>query len=148
MDFIPVLWLSGGRKINMEHYLHTSIKQYRVIIDHARHLDVLLQDADPAALQAYTERLQQLQDQAGANDERVFELYAADSEYWKQHPLFIERNELLEQIVELNHLLLPKIRGIMAVIASELAHIKSGRSAVAGYHRPVTNLPVAARGVG
>ncbi len=132
----------------MEETLKQSIKQYRVIIAHARHLESLLQKADPAALQAYTEQLQRLQDDAGVNDERVFELYAADSEYWKQHPLFIERNELLEQIVELNHLLLPRIRGIMAVIASELAQIKSGRTAVTGYHRPVTKLPVAARGVG
>jgi Zn-dependent oligopeptidase len=133
---------------DMEQCLHTSIEQYRVIIAHARRLDTLLQDADSAALQTYTEQLQRLQDVAGVNDERVFELYAADSEYWKQHPLFIERNELLEQIVELNHLLLPRIRGIMAVIASELAQIKSGRVAVTGYHRPVTHLPVAARGVG
>ncbi len=135
-------------KIKMEQCLHTSIKQYRVIIAHARHLESLLQKADPAALQAYTERLQQLQDEASENDEQVFELYSKDSEYWKQHPLFVERNELLEQIVELNHLLLPRIRGIMAVVASELAQIKSGRTAVSGYHRPVTHLPVAARGVG
>ncbi len=132
----------------MEETLKQSIEQYRVIIAHARRLESLLQDVDSAALQTYTEQLQRLQDDAGVNDERVFELYAADSEYWKQHPLFIERNELLEQIVELNHLLLPRIRGIMAVIASELAQIKSGRTAVAGYHRPVTHLPVAVRGVG
>ncbi len=132
----------------MEVILKQSIEQYRVIMSHARHLESLLKKADPAALQHYTERLQQLQDEASENDERVFELYAGDSEYWKQHPLFIERNELLEQIVELNHLLLPRIRGIMAVVASELAQIKSGRTIVAGYHRPVTNLPAAARGVG
>ena len=132
----------------MEQCLRTSIEQYQVIIAHARHLESLLQKADPEALQHYTERLQQLQDEAGINDERVFEYYSADSEYWKQHPLFIERKELLEQIVELNQLLLPKIRGIMAVVASELAQIKSGRTAVAGYHRPVSKLPVAARGVG
>lgn len=132
----------------MEQCLRTSIEQYRVIIAHAHHLERLLKDADPVALQTYTERLQQLQDDASVNDERVFELYSEDSEYWKQHPLFIERKELLEQIVELNHLLLPRIRGIMAVIASELAQIKSGRTAVAGYHRPVTKLPVAVRGVG
>lgn len=132
----------------MEQCLRTSIEQYRVIIAHARRLESLLKDADPVALQTYTEELQRLQDAAGVNDERVFELYAADSEYWKQHPLFMERNRLLEQIVELNHLLLPRIRGIMAVIASELAQIKSGRAAVAGYHPPVTNFPAAARGVG
>jgi hypothetical protein len=132
----------------MEQCLNTSIEQYRDIIAHARHLEALLTDADPVALQFYTERLQQLQDDAGVNDERLFELYATDSEYWKEHPLFIERNELLEQIVELNHLLLPRIRGIMAVIANELSQIKSGRAAVAGYHRPVTSLPAAARGVG
>ncbi len=132
----------------MEQCLKKSIEQYRGIIDHARRLEELLQEADPAALQAYTEKLQQLQDDAGLNDELVFDLYSSDADYWKQHPLFIERTQLLEQIVELNHLLLPRIRGIMAVVASELAQIKSGRTAVAGYHRPATSMPVAARGVG
>ena len=132
----------------MEQCLKKSIEQYRGIIDHARRLEALLQDADPLALQAYTEKLQQLQDDATVHDELVFELYSSDTDYWKQHPLFIERAGLLEQIVELNHLLLPRIRGIMAVVASELAQIKSGRTAVAGYHRPATSTPVAARGVG
>lgn len=132
----------------MEQCLKKSIEQYRGIIAHAQRLDGLLQDADPTALQDYTEKLQQLQDEAGLNDERVFDLYSHDAEYWKQHPLFIERTRLLEQIVELNHLLLPRIRGIMAVVASELAQIKSGRSAVAGYHRPSAGVPAPARGVG
>lgn len=132
----------------MEETLKKSIEQYRGIIDHARHLEGLLQDADPAELQGYTETLQQLQDEASVNDELVFDLYSSDADYWKQHPLFIERAQLLEQIVELNHLLLPRIRGIMAVVASELAQIKSGRTAVAGYHRPATGTPLAARGVG
>lgn len=132
----------------MEQCLRTSIEQYRVIIDHAQRLDALLQEADPATLNSYTERLQQLQDEASLNDERVFDLYSSNTDYWKQHPLFVERAEMLDQIVELNRLLLPRIRGIMAVVASELAQIKSGRTAVAGYYRPVTNVPVAARGVG
>lgn len=132
----------------MEEILETSVKQYQQIIDYIQKLNLLLKNAEPAELQAYAERLQQLQEVASANDEHVIALYADDSEYWKQHPLFVERNRLLEQIVELNRSLLPRIRSIMAVVASELVQIRGGRQAVAGYHRPLHSGRQAAREVG
>ena len=122
----------------MEACLHKSIAQYRQIIDHACQLEALLVEVDPGALQAYTHRLQGLQAEASLNDLHVFELYSGDTTFWGRHPLFLERARLLEKIVEMNRLLLPKIHGIMAVTANELAQIKSGRQAVSGYCRPLT----------
>jgi len=132
----------------METCLRKSIEQYRQIIAHAGQLDHLLQKSDPDELQSYTVKLQELQDEAGLNDRVFLEVFPRNSTYWQEHPLFIERTRLLEKIVELNYLLLPRIRGMMAVTANELTQIKSGRVAVAGYHQAPAQRKQFARGVG
>ncbi len=132
----------------MESCIKKSIEQYSRIIDHAGQLDRLLQKSDPEELRAYTVRLQELQEEAGLHDRIFQELFSRNSDQWQDHPLFRERTRLLERIVELNHLLLPKIRGMMAVTAHELTQIKSGRVAVAGYHQPATGWNKSCRGVG
>ena len=132
----------------METCLKKSIEQYRQIIDHAGQLDNLLLKSDPDELQNYTARLQELQDEAGLNDRVFLEVFPHNSTYWQDHPLFLERTRLLEKIVELNHLLLPRIRGMMAVTAHELTQIKGGRVAVAGYHQAPARQHQYVRGVG
>ncbi len=132
----------------METCLRKSIEQYRQIIAHAGQLDHLLQKSDPDELQSYTVKLQELQDEAGLNDRVFLEVFPRNSTYWQEHPLFIERTRLLEKIVELNYLLLPRIRGMMAVTANELTQIKSGRVAVAGYHQAPAPRKQFARGIG
>jgi Zn-dependent protease with chaperone function len=132
----------------METCLRKSIKQYRQILDHAEQLDRLLVKSDPDELRSYTVRLQELQDEAGLNDRIFLEVFPHNSEAWKDHPLFLERTQLLEQIVELNHLLLPRIRGMMAVTAHELSQIKGGRVAVAGYRSAPAQSNQYVRGVG
>ncbi len=132
----------------METCLRKSIKQYRQILDHARQLEQLLVKSDPDELREYTLRLQELQDEAGMNDRIFLEVFPLNSTAWKDHPLFLERTRLLEQIVEMNHLLLPRIRGMMAVTAHELSQIKGGRVAVAGYHPSAAQSHQYVRGVG
>ncbi len=132
----------------METCLKKSIEQYQQIIDHADQLEHLLLKADPEKLQNYTAKLQELQDEAGLNDRIFLEVFPRNSTYWQNHPLFIERTRLLEKIVELNHLLLPRIRGMMAVTAHELSQIKGGRVAVAGYHQSPAQPKHFSRGVG
>lgn len=122
----------------MDICLKKSIKQYQRIIAHAGQLDLLLLKSDPDELQNYTVRLQELQGEAELNDQIFLELFPNNSARLKNHPLFLERTRLLKEIVELNHLLLPKISGIMAVTADELSQVKSGRAAVPGYHQPPT----------
>ena len=132
----------------METCLRKSIEQYKQIIEHAGQLDQLLLKSDPEKLQSYTERLQHLQDEAGLNDRIFLEIFPHTSTYWQDHPLFLERTRLLEKIVELNHLLLPRIRAMMAVTANELSQLKSGRVAVAGYHHAPAKRKQFARGIG
>ncbi|MBN1958828.1 MAG: hypothetical protein JXQ81_06145 [Desulfuromonadales bacterium] len=132
----------------METCIRKSIEQYSRIIDHAGQLDQILQKSDPDELKTYTQKLQELQEEAGLHDRIFHELFSRHSADWQDHPLFQERTRLLKQIVELNHLLLPRIRGMMAVTAHELTQIKGGRVAVAGYHRPVVKRTHAIRGIG
>ena len=120
----------------MESCLLRSIEQYRRIVAHAEQLEALLDRGDPERLRRYTARLQELQDEAAVHDRVFHELLSHSSETWQNHPLFQERTRLLKQIVEMNHLLLPRIRGMMAVTAHELSQIKGGKVAVAGYHQP------------
>ena len=133
----------------MEDCLKKSVEQYRRIIEHAEQLEALLKKAEPEVLRQYTARLRELQDEANLHDRVFFEIFSKNSENWKDHPLFIERTQLLEKIVKLNQLLLPRIRGMMAVTAHELSQIKGGRVAVAGYHQPSSkNKKKVVRGIG
>jgi len=120
----------------METCLEKSVEQYRKIVAHAEQLDKLLKKADPEMLRQYTQQLRDLQEEACVYDKDVINLPAERAAAVKNLPLYQERTQLIERIVKLNHLLLPRIRGMMAVAAHEIAQIKGGRVAMAGYHQP------------
>jgi hypothetical protein len=132
----------------MSERLHKSIEQYRQIVEHAGQLDQLLAKGDPVQLQEYTVRLNELQAKADLHDREMLGEIALDSTRWQAHPLFQQRMQLLEQIVEMNDLLLPRIRGMMSVTAAELAQLKEGRAAVSGYHPDAGRPKKSIRGVG
>lgn len=133
----------------MEDCLRQSVEQYRRIVEHAEQLDVLLRKGDPDQLRHYTQDLKGLQDEAGICDQEFFKIFSQNSDTLKSHPLFAEREQLLAKIVKLNQLILPRIRGMMAVTAHELSQLKDGRTAVAGYHQPQSKQKQkAVRGVG
>lgn len=129
-------------------HLKRSIQQYRTIIDHAKQLDQLLSKGDPELLQRYTTRLNELQSEAGLLDRELLEEMALESSRWRAHPLFQQRTQLLEQIVEMNDLQLPRIRGMMSVTAAELGQLKEGRAAISGYHPDAGRPKKSIRGVG
>ncbi len=132
----------------MNERLQKSIGQYRQIIEHAQQLEELLQKGEPEQLRSYTAKLHSLQEEAGLNDRQLLADIARDSARWQDHPLIQERQQLLRQIVEMNHLLLPRIHGMMSVAAAELAQIKDGRVAVSGYHSTPVRPPLSTRGIG
>ncbi|HEY5674082.1 MAG TPA: hypothetical protein VIR78_10275 [Malonomonas sp.] len=131
-----------------ESRLHKSIEQYREIFAHARQLDALLSRGESELLVNYTKRLNELQQEAALNDQPMLEEIARDSTFWQTSPLLLERTQLLKQIVEMNDLLLPRVRGMMAVAAAEMAQLKDGRVAISGYQQRPTHNRNSARGVG
>jgi len=132
----------------MDALLQKSIEQYRRIIDHAQQLDQLLSTGNAQLLRDYTAKLQALQEEAGLNDRQLLDELGSTDKRWQSHPLFAERMQLLKQIVEMNNLLLPRIHGMMSVTAAELAQIKGGRVAVAGYYPAAFRPRGSVRGVG
>ena len=132
----------------MEACLQESIAQYQVILDHVKQLEGLLRNSKPEEIEAYTVRLNELQHEAGLNDHDLLAEIARDAAAWKAHPLFQQRMQLLEQIMEMNNLLLPRIHGMMAVTGAELAQLKDGRTAISGYHPNASRPKKSIRGVG
>jgi len=128
--------------------LQKSIAQYREVLEHTQELEALLATGDPELLQRYTARLNELQQEAGLHDQQLLAEIARDRAHWQAHPLFQQRVQLLEQIVEMNNLLLPRIHGMMAVTGSELAQLKEGRTALSGYHPNAGRPKKSIRGVG
>lgn len=134
--------------MTIESRLRKSIEQYRRVVEHAEQLEGLLSGGEPEELKSYTARLNELQAEAGLHDQQLLAEMARDIDAWKASPLFTERMQLLKQIMEMNDLLLPRVRGMMSVTAAELAQLKGGRAAVAGY-RPVAKPPRGSlRGIG
>ena len=132
----------------MTDLLETSNAKYRAVLEHAKLLEDLLLKGNQKELVAYTERLNELQGEAGLHDQELLNNIARDSARWQAHPLFRERMQLMEQITEMNDLLLPRIRGMMSVTASELAQLRDGKVAVSGYHPDAGRPKKSIRGVG
>lgn len=129
-------------------YLQKSMQQYREIIEHADQLDSLLSKGNPEKLLEYTADLKALQHEAEMYDHELLQEMGQETTAWQAHPLFMERMQLLEQIVEMNNLLLPRARGMMSVTAAELTQLKEGRTAVSGYHQRPVRLKKSVRGIG
>jgi len=115
--------------------LKTSMQQYRAILEHARQLEnILTRGADDVGqLTAYSERLQQLQQTAGLFDHDLLVSMSRNIAPWRVHPLFDERLQLQQQIVELNEMLLPRVYARKAMLGAELEQLKKGSQAVSGY---------------
>ncbi len=128
--------------------LQKSIAKYRAVLEHADLLEGVLLKGDPKLLLSYTVRLNALQQEAGLGDHELLAQFARDSSGLKAHPLFQQRMQLVERIVEMNHLLLPRARGMMAVTAAELTQLKGARVAVSGYSQGATRNKISVREVG
>lgn len=132
----------------MESSLRRSVEQYSRIIAHAGRLEALLLHSDTDELKKYIVRMEELQEEARQHDETLNGQLAEDSHRWRDHPLYQKRISLLEKLVELNRLLLPRIHGMMAVTAHELSQIKGGRKALGGYRQSSQPTGSRARGRG
>ena len=110
----------------------------------AQGLETLLA-GDPGQLQAYLGRFDAAQAQLQQTDSQLQGLLPAEL---RESPLLHERLALLQQLVELNARLLPKIHGIKALTAAELEQLKGGRVAVSGYGGSSKKHHGASRGMG
>lgn len=116
-----------------EKLLALSLEQYCELLQHAENLSNMLDNCDYSQVAEYTGRLEQLQAAARQQDELLLPLLKADLQIWEEHTLYQQRLHSIRSILEINELLVPKIRGTMAVTSAELGKLRGGRTALAGY---------------
>jgi hypothetical protein len=119
-----------------EKHLALSVEQYRELQQHADKLLDILDNCDYSRVHEHAARLQELQTAACQQDEVLLPLLKQDLPTWEEHPLYQKRMRFISSILKSNELLLPKIRGMMAVTSVDLEQLQSGRTAIAGYALP------------
>ncbi len=122
-----------------ENLLAISVEQYRGLLQHAEKLLQTLENCDYSQIPEHADRLQQLQTAASNQDQLLLPLFKDNPSAWEQHTLYRKRLQFIRSILELNKLLMPKIRGTMAVTSAELHKLRGGRTALAGYATLSTN---------
>ncbi|MBW2185941.1 MAG: hypothetical protein JRG71_05915 [Deltaproteobacteria bacterium] len=116
----------------LESSLKCSIEQYQGILAHLQLLSNSLTASDND-FQQHVNDLASKQAQAREHDEILVGLLRGSAPLVKDHPLYQKRKDLIKEVLELNHLLLPKINGMMALVSHELADLKNGRIVLGGY---------------
>lgn len=116
----------------LEAGLRSSLVQYQGIADLLRSLSNLSNVSDDA-MKSLAYDLGAKQEQAQQHDAELIELLREVAPSISAHPLYLQRRALIEEVLKLNHLLLPKINGMMALVSHELTGLKNGRTVLGGY---------------
>lgn len=124
--------------LHLEESLQLSIEQYQAILDHMKRLARAL-SSSPSDLKDDVLKLGDLQQQARDHDAKLLNALRQAGHTTTGHPLFKQRLDLIGEVLKLNHLLLPKINGMMALISHELTGLKKGRSVLGGYKQATHN---------
>jgi len=119
--------------MELEHLLQESIGRYRALLHLQGEVNEALKKARPDEIEALAGQMESLHRQAGEIDRSLLPLLRREGEAAASHPLFRERQELLQECARQLSLLLPKAEAGKAVGAAELVQIKEGRAAMAGY---------------
>ncbi|MEA3465266.1 MAG: hypothetical protein U9R29_04575 [Thermodesulfobacteriota bacterium] len=122
----------------LENSLLCSIEHYQAILLQLQMISNSLTVSD-ANLEELIHDFNAQQAAAQQHDANLLELLRCSDVVVAKHPLYVQRSELIAQVLDLNHLLLPKIDGIMALISSELAGLKSGRALLGRYKQSTHN---------
>jgi hypothetical protein len=114
--------------------LRTSIARYSEILKIMRRIALAVERSDPS-LERQVKLLHDLQGQARKDDLGLLDELQEGPPSLLSHPLVAERTELLRQVLELNAVLVPKIKGAMTILAHEIGTFKDGRVMMTGYRQ-------------
>ncbi len=123
----------SGLNAQTEKLLSISVEQYRELLQHAEKLLQTLDNCNYSKIPAHADKLQRLQNAASQQDKTLLPLFRDNPPAWEEHVLYRKRQQFIKSILKLNKLLMPKIRGTMAVTSAELNKLRGGRIALAGY---------------
>lgn len=117
---------------SLEKSLLLSIDQYQAVLQSLQQISDALTSND-SVIEALIQTMSSKQAEAQQHDELLLVLLGEAGSTVSSHPLYIKRMALIREVLELNHLLLPKINGMMALISHELSGLKNGRVVLGGY---------------
>ncbi len=117
--------------LSLERSLLVSIELYQVVLSQMEKIATAL--AATAPLTALVQQLHGQQLAAQQHDEGLLALLHQAEHSVAHHLLYVQRADLIGQVLQLNRLLLPNIDGMMAVLAHELDQVRNGRVVLGGY---------------
>jgi|GEM_PF-5095360 hypothetical protein len=121
----------------VEQYLALSVKHYDALLCHAQKLQRMIAQSDYDNITTITNHiaeLKQMQDEARQNDEFLLADIKNNPQHaWTENPQFLQRQKLLQAVIDLNDQMVPKLKAVMAVAKAELNQLGERRNAFAGY---------------
>ena len=125
--------------VTTEQQLALSVQQYRDILHHAENLMVNTSTSNYGALESYAKQLNDLQATARENDRKLLPSLISEPLKWQDNAFFLERQELIQEVIEINKKMMPSLQAAVAVAANDMNRLHAGRTAVAGYTAGMTN---------
>lgn len=116
----------------LQELLQRSVEHYRSLDALMQQLELALSVEDPDLLADLEQQVELVQEQARATDALIAPLLP-EAPVADLAALISERKALLEGLQVQNGLISEKIRGILPVIADELAQLRVGQTAMTGY---------------
>lgn len=122
-----------GAEHRLEDLLARSAGQYAELYEVAMQIAEYLACRNFEQVRAQVAIMLEQQAAASQLDAEILPQLQQDPATWEEHPAYRKRLTMIEAILAANELLLPKIRGMMAVTSAELEQLRGGRVALAGY---------------
>ncbi len=118
--------------------LSVSVKQYEIILEKTKIIEKALNDSQCSLLTSLTEELKLEMERAKILDS---ELTGLDSKNKtpKIDALLEIKLDLMQQVLDINNILKPRIKNMQAIKSSELKKIKHGRTTATGYAQHFTS---------
>jgi hypothetical protein len=121
----------------VEQYLAISVQHYDGLLRHAGKLQKMITESDYDNIGIITRHiaeLHQMQGEARQNDEFLLAGIKENPQHqWMNDPQFVQRQKLLQAVIDLNDQMVPKLKAVMAVAKAELSQLGERRTAFAGY---------------
>ena len=118
----------------LEDRIRSSIARYSEILKTMRRIALAVERSD-TSLNREVQQLHDLQEQARKDDLGLLDELQKGGSSLLGHPLVVERTEVLQQVLDTNASLVPKIKGAMTILAHELGTFKDGRVMMTGYRQ-------------
>jgi len=117
----------------LEELLGVAIKHYQAVIEAFAALEVSGKLDDRASLETLAKELSSHQAKARIIDLELLALIEGADPSYRQLPLMLEYQTLLQRVAECNLALLNRARTHLALVGSELSELKDCKKALSGY---------------